>query len=222
MIEPFSPEALGSVSYDLTLGGEIARYRIDEREGFNPAANDPADMFKIEGASTRAATAGEAGFWLRAGERVLAHSREIAGGRQVKCPDCAGTGRVHLWPPRPYAKTLRCKNCHAAGSFAVTTQLHATSTLARIGLQSCGCAGFGDVGFLSPWVFEITNMAPRALFLPVGAVVAQVEFSEVEPILDGTSYEKIGTYQKGATDPVELLKTWRLKDGLPRRLKVRA
>ncbi len=206
LIEPFDEDALGNVSYDLTLGKEIARYAWGTM-AVDLERRNPATLFNVEEARTQYADEGGLpGFHLRPGERVLGHSREIAGGRQVPAvvhsPHGLG-GLVHA-------------------DVAVTTQLHATSTAARIGLQVCGCAGFGDVGFTSPWVFEITNMSPRRLWLPVGAVIAQVSFAEVEPLIDGTSYESKGSYQSAPTvDPAELLRTWRLRDGLPKKLKVR-
>lgn len=221
VIEPFSMEALGNVSYDLTLGDEVARYRLDAEtdpsEPFDPSVDDPALLFRIVKAGpTRFSHHKGPGFLLSPGERVLARSREIAGGRQAWCVACEGTGDF-----RAQGQAREdCPVCRREPLIAVTTQLHATSTAARIGWQSCGCAGWGDVGFLSPWVFEVTNMSPRALWLPVGSVIAQVSFDRVEPIISGTSYEVAGTYQRSA-DPVELLKTWTLKDGLPKRLKVR-
>jgi dCTP deaminase len=192
VIHPFDPRALGNVSFDLTLGDTIARYwphggvtDLDE--------DDPAKMFRLEHAGH------ERGFLLRAGERVLAHSREIAGGRQVEYGPFYGKVVV-----------------------AVTTQIHATSTAARIGLSVCQCAGWGDVGYCSPWTLEIQNHSPRALRLPVGAVIAQVSFDEVAPILDGTSYEVNGRYAGYITDdPAAALAAWEPKMMLPKRLKVR-
>ncbi len=210
VIHPYNPEALGNVSYDLSLGDTIARY-LPSGAIFEPDIHDPSELFRLE-------KAGESGgFLLRAGERVLAHSREIAGGLDAWCAKCSGRG-----DQQPMSAD-KCSGCFGKPHVAVTTQLHTTSTAARIGIDThCG-AGFGDVGFTSPWVFEITNMSPRALHLPVGAVLAQVSFSEVSPILEGTSYESRGRYQNAAcADPAETMRNWRLKDGLPKRLKVRA
>jgi dCTP deaminase len=104
----------------------------------------------------------------------------------------------------------------------VTTHLQATSTAARVGISICQCAGWGDVGFVSPWTFEIQNHAPRAIFLPVGVVLAQVCFHEVEPILDGTSYEKAGSYQTASADDVKAARaSWRPEMMLPKKMKVR-
>jgi dCTP deaminase len=111
--------------------------------------------------------------------------------------------------------------CNGTGAIAVTTAMHATSTAARIGLTVCACAGWGDVGFQLPWVIELQNMSPRAMWIPVGAVLAQVSFHRVTPVLDGTGYDVKSSYQNGAQDPFTVLNTWSLKDGLPKFLKVR-
>ena len=219
VIEPFNPAALNNVSHDLTLGAQIARYRKDQRETFDLATDDPADLFEIEDAYEEPGMRGR-GWRIAAGERVLGHSQEIAGGRQIVCPQCQGHGSYAASQSPECCSELDCLTCNGRGRFAVTTQLHATSTAARIGWQVCGCAGFGDVGYVSPWVFELTCMAPRAMWLPVGAVLAQVSFFEVSPVLEGTSYEKIGRYQK-LTDPAEIARTWTLAKVLPKRLKVR-
>jgi dCTP deaminase len=217
VIEPFHEVQLNNVSYDLTLGDEIARYR-KEREMFDLSEDNPREMFEIEQAAEPRPMnrTGTRGFYLAAGERVLARSREIAGGCQiaptVSKARCGCT-------PMPGSVPQRCKNYHGP-AVAVTTSLHATSTAARIGIHVCACAGWGDVGFLSPWIYELQNMAPRALWIPVGAVLAQVSFHKVSPILDGTSYEQIGSYQ-AKQDVETTLQTWRLKDGLPKFLKVR-
>ncbi len=214
VISPFDERALNNVSVDITLGDTIARYRSVEGV-LDLSKDDPAEAFWIEKATSRREDSPR-GFLLAAGERVLAHSREIAGGRQV-------TTRLEVLP-RCDCDELNC-DCDQrfvdGPTVAVTTSIHATSTAARIGLQICGCAGFGDCGFLSPWIYELFNCSPRSMWIPVGAVIAQVSFSEIDPLLPDTSYDQIGSYQKGRTDPAEILKTWTILDGLPKKLKVR-
>lgn len=240
VIEPFDPRALGNVSYDLTLGEHVARYRYTDplrarSATTNLLVDDPAAMFEIEEAREEVvprcpecgpcrliynvngsrrdrchnclATITETarGFYLAAGERVLAHSREIAGGRLVEVREIEQVGAHRVPRIRRHA---------------VTTEIHATSTAARIGLSVCQCAGWGDVGYLAPWTLELHNHSPRSLWIPVGAVLAQVSFDEVEPILEGTSYEVKGSYQQEA-DPRAILAAWKPEMMLPKRLKVR-
>ncbi len=192
VLEPFNEKMLANCSADLTLGDEIARYK-PSKIPFDLASENPREMFETERAQESGCFVGR-GFLIAPGERVLAHSREIAGGRVAQDGD---------------------------HEVAVNSQLHATSTAARIGIQVCGCAGYGDIGFVSKWVFEVTNLSPRTFWLPVGAVIAQVSFHEVEPPLGGTTYDKIGSYQKDQTDPLEINKTWSLSKVLPKMMKVR-
>lgn len=66
-----------------------------------------------------------------------------------------------------------------ANGVAVNTHLQATSTAGRRGWGACDDAGWGNVGYTKPWTLEITNRAPYAERLPVGAIIAQIAFAEV-------------------------------------------
>jgi dCTP deaminase len=214
VIEPFNARSLNNVSYDLTLGDTVMRYKPDAGV-VDLSVDDPAEMF-VPHRALRVGNAKPAHL-LCSGERVLAHSREIAGGRQVTCQVCAGTGKEHhVFPPAAGV----CPACKGRKVVAVTTHLQATSTCARIGLSVCQCAGWGDVGYVSPWTLEVQNHSPRDLWIPVGAVLAQVCFHEVEPIIDGTSYEQGGGYQQSANVDV-IRATWTPAKMLPKKLKVR-
>ena len=118
------------------------------------------------------------GLWLGPHERILGHTVEIAGGRVA---DVLGSG-----------KRLRT---------AVTTQMHATSTAGRHGLTVCQCAGVGDVGYVSRWTLEIGNQLDRRIWLPVGAIIAQVSFHEVE----APDFEYRGRYGVGDWTPESML-----------------
>jgi len=59
-------------------------------------------------------------------------------------------------------------------------QLATRSTLKRWGIDVCGSAGFGDVGFHNYWAMEITNESPNSLGIPVKARVGQMYFTRVE------------------------------------------
>jgi len=61
-----------------------------------------------------------------------------------------------------------------------TTLLKAKSTIARLCLDICASAGFGDVGFVNKWTLEIVNHSDRLVHIPVGTKVAQVAFSPIE------------------------------------------
>lgn len=214
VIEPFDEKALNNVSYDVTLGDTIYRYKPDIDEVVDLGKDDPSEMFKKCWASDPEEYcnwASRRGFYLNPGERILGHTREVVGGIQTKCRSCGGSG--DQLAAAEYAHE-ECPYCKGNGTVAVTTQLHATSTLARIGLSVCQCAGWGDVSYIKNWTLEITNHSPRSLFLPVGAVVGQVSFNQVTPVIDGTTYDLTGNYQYGKEE-------FKPEMMLPKKLKVR-
>lgn len=155
VIDPFREAQLNTASYDVTLGKWVARYNQNLGGLAVNVCEDPAKMYQIYEYPD--------GFELKPGERVLAHTNEIVGGRQ-------------------------------RGGFACTTALQATSTAARIGLSVCQCAGWGDIGFVNRWTLELQNHSPRKLRLPVGMVLGQIVFYDVEPV-SGKTYDQEGRYQ---------------------------
>lgn len=150
VIEPFVPQRLNNASYDLSLGPWVARYRLRASDMAPIRAHENTDDLFVLTDSTP-----EGGFLLEPGERVLGHTREAAGGTVAFCD-----------PQRTRA-------------VAVNSAMHCTSTAQRIGISVCLDAGWGDVGFVYPWTLEITNHAPRPIWLPIGAVICQITFEEV-------------------------------------------
>ena len=191
VIEPFDPTRLNTDSYDLELGPFFWRYD-------RMLNRRPADMAKGKG-FTLVDAREDGGVWLDPGERVLGHSVEIAGGTVGIPPDQTGT-------PVPVA---------------VTSHLQATSTAGRHGLTVCECAGWGDVGFVNIWTFEITNKLFDRMWLPVGAIVAQVAFSQVEVPTAQYSAKGGHTYVLDTLDPEEIRAKWTPDNMLPKALKVR-
>lgn len=191
-IDPFNEKQLGNVSYDLTVGHTIARYKSTKSVTAPDAIHQhmPFDvLFDVEMHSRE--------IEIKPGERILAHTREFAG----------GTGKR-------YSTDL----CNGR-DYAVTSYLQATSTAARLGLTACLCAGWGDVGYCNRWTLEVLNVSPYTIFLPVGAVIAQICFESV------TAPDKLygldtGSYQQGI-DINKLRQEWDpLKHMLPKKLKV--
>lgn len=130
------------------------------------------------------------GVLLRPQQRCLAHSREYVG------------GTISNWRP----------------SISVTSYLQATSTAARLGLSACLCAGWGDVGYINRWTFEIYNFSPKPILLPVGGVLAQICFEEV------TTPHRIygkhqGSYQVG-TNLEQIKANWSPDMMIPKKMKV--
>lgn len=192
VIDPFRPERMNTDSYDLELGPYFWRYaRNGPRE---PALMERGVGFVFESAAE------SGGIWLAAGERVLGHSVEIAGGR---------LGRRSV--------------DHVLGgeeAVAVTTHLQSTSTAARHGITACMCAGYGDVGFVNVWTFEIENRTRDELFLPVGSIIAQIAFTEVD-VPAGLYEDHSGNYASAGYDVVDIRRTWTPESMLPKPLKVR-
>lgn len=110
----------------------------------------------------------------------------------------------------PYERIL----CHTREVFGTVdkyvAQLATRSTLARWGIDICGSAGFGDVGFVNHWTMELQNQTGFSLVIPVGARVGQVFFSPVEGVVE-RKYE--GVYIRGR--PFDFLE-WKPEDMLPK------
>lgn len=192
VIEPFNENQLNNVSYDLTLGEHFAFHEGVVQFKDIKANNDNFAM-EYHGDS-------ESGGWeiirvdggviLHPGERCLAHSREFAGG--TVCPN---------EPDK-----------------SITSYLQCTSTAARLGLTACLCAGWGDVGYINRWTFEVVNLSPVDRFLPVGGIIAQLCFEQV-----GTPERFYGrdqgSYQQG-TDIRKVMSNWYSAQMLPKKIKV--
>lgn len=101
------------------------------------------------------------------------------------------------------------------GRKCVTTEMRARSSIGRLGLAVCKCAGWGDVGYVNRWTMEITNFSSCIIPLPVGLRVAQIIFHEVESINDSDAYNLKGKYQAGF-DMQKLQNDWKPEMMLPK------
>jgi len=101
---------------------------------------------------------------------------------------------------------------------AVTTEMRARSSIGRIGISVCKCAGWGDIGYVNRWTMEITNFSNVIIPLPVGLRIAQIIFHEVAKIPEMDKYAKKGKYQ--TSDNIsDLKKNWKPEDMLPKLYK---
>jgi dCTP deaminase len=103
----------------------------------------------------------------------------------------------------------------------ITTMMKTRSSLGRIGIGVCKCAGWGDIGYINHWTMEITNFNDTApILLPVGFRIAQIIFMYTG--LPSKEYD--GKYQNGApknkrsgNDVIKYINTtWSPYDMLPK------
>jgi len=92
----------------------------------------------------------------------------------------------------------------------IATKMNARSSVGRLGISVCKCAGFGDVGYISRWTMEITNHSRYAwISLPVGMRIAQISFFRTGKVLN----EYKGKYGQGEWTPEDMIpKLWKDKD----------
>jgi len=89
----------------------------------------------------------------------------------------------------------------------IASKMNARSSLGRLGVSVCKCAGFGDVGFVNKWTMEITNHLPStSVVLHVGMRVAQISFFRTGKVLR----EYKGKYGQEEWKPEDMLpKMWK-------------
>jgi dCTP deaminase len=84
----------------------------------------------------------------------------------------------------------------------ITTEMKTRSSMARIGISVCRCAGVGDVGYNNIWTMEITNHSKWLIALPVGCRIGQMLFVRTGP----TDKPYSGSYlQKPEWSPFDML-----------------
>ncbi len=200
VIDPFNEENLNNASYDVRLGKYFFRQRnLDNVSIFNPFYEKSVrNMYQEveEAVPVKEVRSEKNPFYnladddlvilIAPGETILAHTLEFIGGRNI--PE---------------------KN------IAITTEMRARSSIGRIGITVCKCAGWGDVGYINRWTMEITNFSNSIIPLPVGMRIAQIIFLQVSEIIDTESVYAGRKYQ-GSDDLEELKKNWSPEMMIPR------
>ena len=201
VIDPFNEENLGNTSYDVRLGkyyypqGAVSKntqtinpFYKKSAEILYPELKEaiPVKNLKSKINPFHNLKDNDLVITVAPGETVLAHTIEFIGGKN-------GTEDL----------------------LALTTSMRARSTLGRLGIAVCKCAGWGDIGFVNRWTMEITNFSTSALPLVVGMRIAQIVFKEVTPVGTKDEYQKRGKYQK-SSDLKTIKKNWKPEDMLPR------
>ena len=71
--------------------------------------------------------------------------------------------------------------------------MRARSSIDRIGIGMCKCAGWGDIDYINRWTMEVTNWSSAIIPLPVGLRVAQIIFHATTKVIDKDLYPKQNT-----------------------------
>ncbi|MBI2448402.1 hypothetical protein HYV44_02475 [Candidatus Microgenomates bacterium] len=205
IIDPFNEEDIANSSCDVRLGQYFYRQsRAHDTETLNPFWEESiAKMYpkveqSIEVKKVRSKINpffnledDDQVIFVAPGETILAHTTEFIGGKN-------GT------------KSLP----------ALTTEMRARSSLGRIGIGVCKCAGWGDIGYVNRWTMEITNFSTIIIPLVVGMRIAQIIFHEVGKIEEKDEYAKRGKYH--THENIEAMKkNWKPEDMLPKLYKDR-
>lgn len=207
VIYPFQDSQLKTASYDVRIGKYFYKRKATS-ETHEPMFNylDPEAVkrhfgnFHIAGpARCIAGYETQHHLWngidpddliilLEPGEMILGHTEEYIGGTKDK----------------------ESGHCFLA-------EMKARSSIGRLGLEVCRCAGWGDVGYVNRWTMEIVNTSNSALPIVVNMRVAQMKFYEVDPVEDNDLYgaDLQRDHYQMTHDFAELKRTWKPEMMLP-------
>lgn len=200
IVFPFDGQSVNTTSYDARLGAWFFR---ETRERGGRKIFNPFDKAHVDRYWGRPYLAVRAGQWMHENGRRLENI----------------TDEDFLVIIEP-GETILAHTCEfVGGRNIVSTEMRARSSVGRVGLTVCKCAGWGDVGFCNRWTMEVTNlMDDSVLVLPVGMRVAQIAFYQCDPIptqVGGTYAREDGKYQ--TTDDIdEMIRSWSPEDMLPK------
>ncbi len=199
IIDPFDEKNVGTSSYDVALGEHY--FREQDPGGGLGTFNiySESDVRRVWGEPQKAQPLEN---WLAANGY----------GRRLGFYGIEPTDLVIWIAP---GQTILCHTREfIGGRSCITTEMKARSSLGRVFIEVCKCAGMGDVGYINRWTMEVTN---NSIYyhvpLVVGRRIAQIVFFEVEPLSE--DYAREGKYQTDA-DLWALRNAWRPEDMLPK------
>lgn len=94
-----------------------------------------------------------------------------------------------------------------------TTMMKTRSSMGRLGLNMCKCAGLGDIGYFNRFTMEISNFSNRIVPLVVGSRVAQIVFFSCGKT--ERTYSMEGSYQH-SVNKQEVMDSWKPEMMLPK------
>lgn len=200
VVSPFNKNNVSNASYDVRLGEYFYRQApMKHTQTLNPFWKTSMEKLypKVEKAVPIKEIRSERNpfynlkprdrvILIEPNETILAHTHEFIGGKN-------GTDELP----------------------AVTSAMRARSSIGRIGISVCKCAGWGDIGYINRWTMEITNFSTATIPLPVGLRIAQIIFHETMAIDNKDMYGKKGKYQT-AKSLKAIKKNWKPEDMLPK------
>ncbi len=198
MIDPFNKNNLANTSYDVRLGKYFYRQaQIDRAEILNP-------------------------FWEKSVRKLYSEVQEAVLVSKIKSQDnpfynLNSNDKIILVAP---GETILAHTFEfIGGRNTVTSEMRARSSMGRLGIAVCKCAGWGDIGYVNRWTMEITNFSNVIIPLPVGVRIAQIIFHEVEAVSDREHYHKLSGKYQTSHDMTQLKKNWKPEDMLPKLYK---
>lgn len=215
------PRVINGSSVDVTLGYYFYHAGSPDQNGgiFNPFDRD--DTHRYFGIKDPENDFMEAKPWGEVRSKIKKQMGEFALSKYDDLNYLPGIPEEHpMILLRPGERILAHTNEFIGILPPGTTSMQARSTMGRIGLSACYCAGWGDPGYINRWTMEIHNLNENEyLPLPVGFRPAQIVFSATGPV--GTEYSKAsGNYQKtSANDLATIKKTWRPYGMIPQAFK---
>jgi dCTP deaminase len=194
VIDPFDQRQLKSGSYDIRLG----EYYYTEQQNGNLQVVNPWCKESLES------------MWGPVAKARPAH--EIYDRHERSKLNLRADDQIIIL--NPHETILAHTVEFIGGRNCVISSMHARSSIGRVTIEICKCAGWGDHGYINRWTMEITNNSQsKRMMLLVGMRVGQIVFEETE--VPQQDYSASGKYQT-SSDLTEIKSKWQPSDMLPK------
>jgi dCTP deaminase len=204
IIEPYDPRCVNTTSVDVRLGHYF--FRETRRGGGDCSWLNPFDPEHI----TR--HWGEPCLPVNAGAFMKENGVKLVGIKPSDWLIILAPGETILAHTSEF---IGGRNC-------VSTEMRARSTIGRIGITVCKCAGWGDLSFFCRWTKEMTNhLRDSDVILVVGMRTSQIIFFMVDPTGGMTYANTPGSKYQLSDSLREVMRTWTPYALLPKMFKDR-